>query len=153
MKQLVTIISFLIFLSVYSFGQIINVPDDQPTSQAAIDASVDGDTVLVADGTYFENINFNGKAITVASLFLIDGDETHIDSTIIDGSKPSHPNHGTVVQFNSGEDTTSVLYGFTITGGTGGPDPYGYGTRGAGGIGINNCGAKIQYNKITGNMF
>ncbi|MGB5286986.1 MAG: T9SS type A sorting domain-containing protein, partial [Ignavibacteriaceae bacterium] len=40
-------------------------------------------------------------------------------NTIIDGSQPSHPDSGSVVTFNSGEDTTSVLCGFTITGGTG----------------------------------
>ena len=76
--------------------------------------------------------------------YLVNGDKTHIDSTIIDGSQAENVS---VVYFRSGEDTTSVLYGFTITGGTGGPDPYGYGTRGAGGIVINS-GAKIQYNKL-----
>ncbi len=124
--------------SVYTGDQIINVPNDYSTIQEAINASADGDTVLVADGTYFENINFNGKAITLASHFLIDGNKTHIDNTIINGSKPTQPDKGTVVQFDSGEDTTSVLYGFTITGGKGGLDPYGYGTMGAGGIGVNS---------------
>jgi len=153
MKNLIHFFAVL-FLSTNLFaqGEVINVPADQPTIQEAINASVDGDTVLVADGLYYENINYRGKAITVASWFLIDGDETHIDSTIINGSQPTHPHSGVVVEFNSGEDTTSVLYGFTITGGTGQLDPYGYGTRGAGGIAINSSGAKIQYNKITGNV-
>ena len=119
MKQIALEISFVLFLSIYSFGQIINVPADQPTIQSAINASVDGDTVLVADGTYFENINFKSKAITVASHFLIDGDETHIDSTIINGSQPSHPDSGSVVFIEDSKDSNSVLCGFTITGGTG----------------------------------
>ena len=45
----------------------INVPAGQPTIQAAINAASNGDTVLVAPGTYRENINFMGKAITVTS--------------------------------------------------------------------------------------
>ncbi len=100
MKQLLLIvISFFICANLFAQGQIINVPDDQATIQAAINASVDGDTVLVAGGTYFENINYNGKAITVASWFLIDGDETHVDSTIINGSQPTNPDSGSVVWF------------------------------------------------------
>lgn len=53
---------------------IIRVPEDYPNIQAGIDAAVDGDTVLVADNIYFDNIRFKGKAITVASYFIIDGD-------------------------------------------------------------------------------
>ena len=45
----------------------LRVPADQPTIQAAINAATNGDTVLVSPGTYYENINFNGKAITVVS--------------------------------------------------------------------------------------
>ena len=100
-------------------GQIIYVPTDQPTIQAGIDAATNGDTVLVAQGTWFENINFNGKAITVASHYLMESDSAHIYNTIINGSDPSNPDIGTVVTFDSNTDTTSCLYGFTITGGTG----------------------------------
>ena len=97
----------------------IYVPGDYQTIQEAINAAVGGNLVLVDEGTYLENINFKGKAITVASYYLIDGDETHIENTIIDGSQPSHPDSGSVVTFNSGEDTTSIIFGFTITGGNG----------------------------------
>lgn len=47
--------------------------------QATIDDASDGYTVLVHDGTYVENINFNGKAITIVS-------ENGAESTIIDGN-------------------------------------------------------------------
>jgi serine protease len=80
----------------------INVPSDQPTIQDGINAAVNGDTVLVAPGTYNENINFNGKAILVTSS---GGPKV----TIIDGGS-----QGAVVTFSTGETNASVLRGFTI---------------------------------------
>lgn len=127
---------------------IIRVPSGYSTIQAGIDAAADGNTVLVADGTYLENINFKGKAITVASHYIMDGDTNHIANTIIDGSQPSDPDSGSVVYFISGEDTNSVLYGFTITGGTGTPNGQ---TSGAGGI-LCLAGASIYWNRIVNNV-
>jgi hypothetical protein len=130
------------------------VPQDYATIQAAIDSSAHGDTVLVSDGTYLENIRFRGKAITVASLFLIDGDTSHIDQTIIDGSNPSHPDSASVVYFINGEDTTSVLCGFTIKGGSGTSftTPNGDEWQFGGGIfSMDAFGATIKNNYITKN--
>src|SRR5947199_4747771 len=83
--------------------QTINVPATQPTIQAGIDAASDGDTVLVAPGTYVENIDFKGKAITVTS----SGGAT---TTTIDGGQK-----GIVVNFANNETRASVISGFTIT--------------------------------------
>jgi parallel beta-helix repeat protein len=77
--------------------------------QEAIDLSSNGDTVLIQPWTYYENINFNGRNIVLGSLFLTTGDTSYISSTIIDGA-----DSGTVVTFNSGEDSTAVIAGFTI---------------------------------------
>ena len=117
MKTLILIFVLLVTTCLYS--TIINVPGDQPTIQDGIVAAVDTDTVLVADGTYFENIDFIGKAITVASNFLIDADESHIQNTIINGSQPTNPDFGSCAVFLSGEGINSVLTGFTLTEGTG----------------------------------
>ena len=69
-----TLLAFLIFIlltPVLTQAAIINVPSEQPTIQAGIDASSDGDVVLLTDGTYTGRgnfqINFNGKSITVKS--------------------------------------------------------------------------------------
>lgn len=132
---------------------IINVPADQPTIQEAIDAAVDEDTILVADGTYYENINFKGKAITIASRFLIDGDKSHMSKTIIDGSQSDNPDKASVVSMVSGEDTSSILCGFTLTEGKGTLHTNLKGTQylGGGGVHIFRSGGKIENNIIEDN--
>jgi hypothetical protein len=146
MHRSILFFGFILILSVVTQASIINVPGDQPTIQAGIDAALPGDTILVADGIYIENINFKGKAITVASYYIVDGDTNHINKTIIDGSQPSDPNVGSVVSFTSGEDTMSVISGFLITGGTG--TMYDATYRIGGGIYCKNSGARISHNKI-----
>ena len=86
MKNRATYILTTVFFPVIILAGIIRVPQDQESIQAGINAAVSGDTVLVADSTYYENINFQGKAVIVASYFLLENDSVHIDSTIIDGS-------------------------------------------------------------------
>lgn len=138
----------LIFLSVgvvSASATIINVPDDYGTIQQGIDASSDGDTVLVQPATYFENINFNGHNIFLGSLFLTTGDTSFIEQTVIDGDQ-----QGSVVTFENGETANSVIEGFTITNGSGTYfDPYW--EYGGGGIYCNGSAPTIQHNIIAGN--
>jgi PKD repeat protein len=91
-----------------SKGQLL-VPQNYPTIQAGINAAGIGDTVLVSQGIYNENINYNGKPVMVASQYLLSGDSAHIIQTIIDGN-----NLGPVVTFNTMETENSLLVGFTL---------------------------------------
>jgi hypothetical protein len=136
-------------LSIYP-QDTIHVPTDYATIQEAIDVSIDGDLVLVADGIYIENIIYGGKAVTVASHFIIDGLGSHKENTIIDGSQPSNPNFASVVSFYWGEDSTSVLQGFTITGGEG-RNWYNLFLVG-GGIYVENSSPMIRDNIIESNV-
>jgi len=114
----------------------IYVDDDSPADfnniQVGIDAANDGDTVLVAPGDYLitEPITFKGKAITVRSKA---GPEV---TTIRMSDSPSNPDRASVVIFENGETETSILDGFTITGGQGSllnPFP-GYFVQAGGGV-------------------
>lgn len=86
----------------------IRVPADQPTIQLAIDAAVNGDTVLVADGRYEEALDLLGKAIEVRS-------ENGAATTTVDGGGQARY----VVTFAGGEGASTRLAGFTVTGGRG----------------------------------
>ena len=113
----------------------IHVPADQPTIQQAISAASNGDTILVAPGTYNENINFLGKAITVAST---GGPSV----TTIDGGGTE-----SVVTFSSGEANSSVLEGFTITNGNASVNNLYTG----GGVAIFYASPTIKNNVVTNN--
>lgn len=137
MKKIFVFSAILVF-GILSLGhaRIINIPADYSTIQAGIDASVNGDTVLVQPGTYIENINFDGHNITLCSRFLIDSDTASIDSTIIDGDRA-----GVTVKFINGEDNAAIV-GFTIVNGQSGN---------AGGILCYHSSPDIKWNKIWNN--
>ncbi len=73
--------------------------------QAGINFADNGDSISVGAGTYNENIDFRGRAITVQG-------SAGAQNTVIDGS-----GLGSVVRFNTAETNTTKLTGFTITNG------------------------------------
>ncbi|NQU06040.1 MAG: right-handed parallel beta-helix repeat-containing protein [Calditrichaeota bacterium] len=117
---------------------IIHVPDDYELIQTAINMAQEGDTILVHPGTYVENLDFRGVNITLASHFIITGDPAYIDSTIIDGNE-----NDAVVKFNSRENMSMRLIGFTVRNGS---HPEG------GGIYCFNSTPTISYCVIYGNQ-
>jgi hypothetical protein len=92
-------------------GVTLHVPSEYTTIQAAINAASDGDTVLVADGTYVGlwnmDLDFKGKAIKVVS-------ENGPGNCIIDCER-----RGRGFYLNNNERQDSVISGLTITKGIG----------------------------------
>ena len=95
------------------FATVINVPDDYSTIQDGVNASTNGDTVLVQSGTYSGGVNFLGKEILVCSMFIFDQDPNTIESTIIDGGALG-PYNGNAVIFENNESDNAILDGFKI---------------------------------------
>ena len=153
-SRFLAVLLAFIFITSQSQATIINVPNDYQSIQDAINASSSGDTVLVEPGTYYENIRYFGKNITVTSRFLIDNDPAHIFNTILNGSQPTHPDTASVVRIVDSETSSAVLCGFTITSGTGTtwPDPHGFGNfREGGGVLCEFSSPIIKHNIITDN--
>jgi hypothetical protein len=127
------------------------VPQQYPTIQAAINASQTGDTVLVSEGRYLENIRFQGKGIVVTSRFFLTRDWQTVFQTVIDGSACVNKDTASTVQFLYGEDSSAVVQGFTITGGTGTKVLGSSTVQEGGGIYLRNSTAQILCNFIAWN--
>ena len=123
-KDLIEVKSFAEEKDVCKFGNC-----DFDSIQAAIDASQDGDSIIVRNGSYSENISFNGKNIKVYS------ENGPSAATIIAANSDS------VVTFSQKENSGAILQGFTIIEGNA---PYGGGILIANGSSpsISNCTIK-----------
>jgi len=111
--------------------------------QDGIDAAQTGDEVLVSEGTYLENVDFLGKAITVMSA-------AGPARTIIDGSNPASSDFESGAIFKNDEGPDSVLEGFTILNGEGSKCS-GYSDRCGGGIYCFGASPTIRGNIVTAN--
>ena len=82
---LVLLVECLVFASeirlVGTEGATIVVPDDFPTIQEAINNSVEGDTIFVTTGVYYEHVVVNRSVSIVGE---------DVDTTILDGNNTGH---------------------------------------------------------------
>lgn len=123
--------SFLLIASAQA--SVVHVPEDYPYIQEAIDAATNGDTVLVARGTYTDpankDLDFHGKDLVLAA-------PAGPKNTTIDCRW-----YGRGLNFHSGETEASVVSGFTIR----------YGVGSGGGIYCNGSSPTITQCVITDN--
>jgi len=82
--------------------RVIWVPDDYVKIQDAINASVDGDTIMVRAGEYHEQLQFFDKNVSFVS-------ESGPEETILDGT-----DYYTAAWITGGQDTTMLVRGFTF---------------------------------------
>ncbi|NBO49660.1 MAG: hypothetical protein EBU80_08030, partial [Chitinophagia bacterium] len=93
--------------------------DTTATMKAAADAAVGGDTILVLEGTFKGKFALSGgkERVVVGSLFLLDGDTSHISKTIISGAgvTQNSTNDVLVGMYTNTYDTIAFKFiGFTI---------------------------------------
>ena len=119
--------------------------DPLATIQEALNRSCDGDTIILFDGEYFENVELTNTYlpyVTIASEYIEDGLVSHISNTIVNGMDEDPvfdiSNH------NSTTDTI-VFVGFTITNGKSSN------WYGGGGISTNYSNIALKHMRVSGN--
>jgi len=94
---ILAIVAFpLLVVSTLAPADEMDVPSQFATMQEAIDASQDGNIIVVQPGIYKENIDFKGKAILLTSTDPLN--RSVVSATVIDGDLK-----GSVITFNSVE--------------------------------------------------
>jgi len=111
MRRMLVLLYVLMGVSVSS-ATVVHVPSDQPTIQAGVNAAVNGDTILVAPGTYTGDDN---RDILVSGKQLVIMSSGGADSTIINCDGGWYEKHGGFYIENQ-ETSGSLIHGFTIMG-------------------------------------
>ena len=132
----------LFFVTTLCWSALLEVDGYYYTSiQPAIDDAVDGDTVLVHPGIYYENIVIDHKDIYFGSLFLTTNNRAYIHSTVIDGN--NYGNCVIVEGIGNIDNLETHVVGFTIQNG--------YADEGSG-VWAFSSNPEIYHNKIRFNV-
>jgi hypothetical protein len=118
-------------------AEVIDIPADYPTIQAGVNASSEGDTVLVQPGIYRENLIINQHNLVLGSLFLTTNDTSYISATVIDGDSS-----GSVIAISNWLDSATIISGFTLQNGF---------AETGGGFWCFQADPTINYNRIVRN--
>ncbi len=109
MRRFILLFTLILTVASTSLSTTIHVPGDQPTIQTGLNTAVEDDRVLVAAGTYYENIVWPA----VNGIKLIGSGQ---EDCVIDGDSLA-----SVIRFEEELggiiDTTTVVAGFTIQNG------------------------------------
>lgn len=89
-KEIMNFAAMVIVLLIGWYGiskaDILHVPADYETIQEAVDASENGDIVLVAEGLYQEDVYVVNKSISICSHYVLENNEDHIRNTVMNQS-------------------------------------------------------------------
>jgi len=146
-KKLCTITLILFLFVSQANGRTITVGTglgyDYTTIQKAVNAAQEGDTVIVAQGTYIESVRFMGPNIVLTST-------DPNDWNVIENTEIEY-RYSSVVAFTGEEDESCVLQGFTILDGHSkyGGGIFGNGTRAT----IRRCYIRHNRAELGGGLY
>ena len=154
--------SVLLFLtlSIPVKGQVITVKQDGSGDftiiQEAVDASENGDSIIVFPGIYYENLNLTDKGIVLASTWIYTRQDSLITQTVIDGTQV-----GSCIESLSGDLYKSII-GLTLQNGFGTNHntlfPWAYGSGGGilledSKMNVINCQIINNYGQVGGGIY
>ena len=111
-------------------SRIIHVPSNYPTIQAAVNAASPGDTIIVRDGTYTENVDVNKDHLTIQS-------QNGAEKTIVQAANADDNIFEVIADYVN-------ISGFTVRGASEAPSC---------GIHLKSNNSKISNNTISNNYW
>ena len=124
MRYLFEVLTINFLLATILSATTINIPADYETIQEGINASVDGDTVLIAQGIYYENLILGNEIVLASHAIFDDLDSEWINNenmhqTIISGAQePINLNYGSCLIIRDGNIAPTII-GLTFQDGIG----------------------------------